>query len=257
MSWLSSLFARPSEIKKAVFVQWFVQIAVIFACIATAVPGINESHYLTKAKHALDSSFAPGDLFLESGDSHLTATYLAGILSLVLPLEMVAWFGRLICWGFLSWAWIHFCRSLKIPALLAPFALASWIFAVHYGHWAGEWAVGGFEGKSLAYPCVLLGLAAAVEKRWKNAWIWLAIAVIWHPLVGGWAGLSLVLVWLFFPGSPSALAQWPWILAAFFISLLGVLPALSGIQGSDPSGVADQVHVFFRLDHHQRPTTLA
>lgn len=178
-------------------------------------------------------------------------------MSLLLPLELVAWCGRLLCWGFLSLAWMYFCRSLKIPALLAPFALAAWIFGVHYGHWAGEWAVGGFEGKSLAYPCVLFGLGAAIENRWKHAWIWLAVAVIWHPLVGGWAGLSLVIVWLFFPNTPTLLQQWPWVLAAFAISLIGVLPALGGIQGGDPSGVAAQVHVFFRLDHHLRATTFA
>lgn len=239
------------------FVQWFVQFAVVFVVAATSVPGVNESHYLTKARHFFDSSFAPGDLFLDSGNSHYASTLLAGSLSLFMPLGAVAWVGRFLAWGFLSFAWIRFGQSLRIPRVLAPFALATWILAVDYGNWAGEWAVGGFEGKSLAYPCVLLGIAAVLNDRWERGWVWLACGVLWHPLVGGWAGLSVGLLWLFSRSAPSFFSQIKWIAVAFAISLLGILPALLGIRGDDPSAVAAQVHVFFRLDHHLRPTTFS
>ena len=242
---------------RADFVQWFVQIAVVFVVAATSVPGVNESHYLTKAKHFFDPSFAPGDLFLESGNSHYASTLLAGSLSLFMPLGAVAWVGRCMAWGLLSFAWIRFGQSLRIPRVLAPFVLATWILAVDYGNWAGEWAVGGFEGKSLSYPCVLLGIAAVLQDRWERGWVWLACGVLWHPLVGGWAGLSVGLLWLFSRSAPGFFSQMKWIAVAFAISLLGILPALFGIRGDDPSAIAAQVHVFFRLDHHLRPTTFS
>ena len=38
-------------------------------------------------------------------------------------------------------------------------------------HMAGEWFVGGFEAKGIAYALVLAGLAALVSGRWNATWI--------------------------------------------------------------------------------------
>ncbi len=264
---------KTTDSRVGTFVQWLCLLAVIILCAGQPVPGINESHYLPKAKHALDPEFAPGDLFLESHNSHLLATYFAGILALWLPLTAVAWTGRLIAWSLLAWAWLRLGRSLHLPSWLNPIALASWYFAVYYGHWAGEWAIGGFEGKAVAYPLVLLGISDAVRDRWKTSWLWLAASVAWHPLVGGWAGLTVGGCWLMRNlvganacadgGDSSASISWrqqlPWWVAAVFISLIGILPALGGIGGQEQQGsiVASQVHVYMRLAHHLCPLTFA
>ncbi len=81
--------------------QWHaiaLNLMVIWMLNAELVPGINESHYLTKAKHAWDPSFAPGDLFLASGNAHWLFSQIAGWLSTWLPLVGVAWIGRVGCW---------------------------------------------------------------------------------------------------------------------------------------------------------------
>lgn len=237
--------------KPALFVQWFVHLAIVWLCAGTQVPGVNESHYMTKAKHAFDSQFAPGDLFLESHNSHLASTYLAGVLTSALSLPAATWVGRFLAWGFLAAAWIRFCRSLHIAWLVSGLALASWIYAVQYGHWAGEWAVGGFEGKALAYPCVIISLACGLESKWRWTWIWLGLAVLWHPLVGGWSGLTVGAVWLLSKDAPKW-KQIPWLLAAAAIASVGILPALSGLDGRASEGniVASQIHVYYRLSHH-------
>ncbi len=58
------------------------EIAILFSLIcllaAEPVPGVNESHYLPKAKHLFDRDFCPADLFFQSHDAHGLAAGLAG-----------------------------------------------------------------------------------------------------------------------------------------------------------------------------------
>ena len=255
----------PSSRLASISVQYFVHMSVIFLCAGELVPGVNESHYLVKAKHAWDASFAAGgDIFLESHDSHWLSTALAGLAARVMPLSVVAWLGRWLSWSCMSLAWIHLTERLRIPGMLRPLALITWFLAVKYGHWAGEWAIGGFEAKSLAYPCVLMALAglAEVESQgsWSKVWLWLGLAVAWHPLVGGWAGLSVGLLWL---GQPNLWKRWKlnagWIFLAAALALVGLLPAAAGLGGADTQGpvAAPQVHVYLRLAHHMCPRMFA
>lgn len=240
---------------KLLGVQWFVHLLVIFVCVGEPVPGVNESHYLTKAKHFMNPAFAPGDLFLESHDSHLVSTCLAGFLTEFLSLDVVAWVGRLVAWSLMAFAWLRLASACCLSPMVSPFALATWYYGIDFGNWAGEWAIGGFEGKSIAYPCVLMGVASAIEDRWRSSWIWLSAAIVWHPLVGGWAGLTVGLAWFFSRGTPGFRSQLPYWFLATAVSLLGVIPALSGIGGPDREGnlVASQIHVYFRLGHHLCP----
>ncbi|MCA9127795.1 MAG: hypothetical protein KDB22_11945 [Planctomycetales bacterium] len=242
------------------FVQLFVHLCLVFLLAGTPVPDINESHYLTKAKHAWDGSFAPGDLFLDSHDSHWLATTLAGGLARVLPLAAVAWLGRIVCWSLLVYSWRSLAISLGISSMLSPLALGAWYLATSYGNWAGEWAVGGFEAKSLAYPFILLGIARAIECRWQSAWVLFGTAVAFHPVAGGWAGLSVGILWLFQPKLKQRLrAEFLYLLAGTAIGLVGVVPAIVGLTGPNRVGniVASQIHVYLRLPHHLCPRLFA
>lgn len=238
----------------------WVYLCLIFLCASAAVPGINESHYLPKAKHLWDSRFAPGDLFLESHDSHFLSSMFAGLLARWLPLVAVAWLGRLVSWLLLAWSWQRLRRSLELSPAVGALALTGWLLAVHYGNWAGEWVVGGFEAKTVAYPLVLLGLASMIAGKWHWVWLWMGAAMAWHPLVGGWAGLSVGLVWLFQPDLPRRVyQQLPWLAGGAALGIVGVLPALSGLSGPDVVDrvSAAQVHVYLRLPHHLSPQLFA
>jgi hypothetical protein len=237
-------------------VQFFVHLFVLLLCVGEAVPGVNESHYLPKAKHAWDNQFAPGDFFLSSHDAHFLASSSAGSLARLVPLAAVAWIGRLISWSLLAFAWCKLANNLRLPAVLAPFAFATWLLGIQYGNWAGEWMVGGFEAKAIAYPLVLLGLASLVRQDWKWVWLWLGAAVAWHPVVGGWAGLSVGIVWLLQRDLKSRFAeQIPWLMGGACIGLIGVVPAATGLSGPDVVGNVSsaQVHVYLRLPHHMTP----
>ncbi len=241
-------------------IQWLVSLFIIFLFADSAVPGINESHYLPKAKAVWDSHFAPGDLFLESHDSHFLTSLISGLSARIFPLTLVAWLGRAASWGLLAWAWQHLCNSLRLPGLLGPLALASWLLWVDTGHWAGEWIVGGFEAKTLAYPLVLFGLSYLVRGQWAGVWLTMGGAMAWHPVVGGWAGLCAGCVWLLQQNWRLEFSkQFPWLLAGAGLALLGVIPALIGMSGPDvvERVSAAQVHVYMRLSHHLSPQLFA
>lgn len=246
--------------------QGLVFFLIIFLFSAPGVPGINESHYLPKAKHLWDASFAPGDLFLDSHDAHFLTSALAGLASRWLSLDAVAWLGRIVSWGLLAISWMSLCRSLSLPALVRPLALATWLLGVRYGHWAGEWVVGGFEAKTLAYPLVIWGLSYVATGNWRWVWLCMGAAMAWHPVVGLWAGLSAGIAWLSYGAlqrpwreqSPWR-EQWPWLAVGAALALLGVVPAAWGLGGPDvvDKVSAAQVHVYLRLPHHLSPQTFA
>jgi hypothetical protein len=232
-------------------------VVLLFCCVGSLPPGVNESHYLPKAKATWDPGYAPGpDLFLDSGNSHWVATFFAGHLARTFSLSATAWIGRLAAWTLLSVAWIHLCRSLAIPSLMRPITLLAWFLINHYGNWAGEWFAGGFEAKSIAYPLVFFGLSDVFRGRWSRAWIWVGAAVAWHPVVGGWAGITLAMLWLLESDRLLRLRhEWAGMASGLAVSLVGILPALLGLGGSDvEDGIsASQVHVFYRLAHHLSP----
>lgn len=251
-----------NQVSKPVW-QWHaiaLNLMVIWLLNAELAPGINESHYLTKAKHAWDSSFAPGDLFLSSGNAHWLFSQIAGWLSTWLSLSAVAWIGRVGCWLAMSIAWQRCAVRLKLPAIHAACVLAGWIMGTRLGNWAGEWAIGGFEGKAIAYPLIVFALAQMLSGQWSRVWILCGLAVAFHPLVGGWAGLTLAAAWVWWGREHSALLpqlklQLPAAFVALALSMIGILPALSMIGGPAKQGeiVVAQIHAFYRLAHHQTP----
>ncbi len=238
---------------RAAFVVWLCHLASIFLLVGDPVPGVNESHYLAKAKHAWDSSFAPGDIFLDSANTHGLFGIFAGSMTQILPLSAAAWIGRLICWSMMAFAWTMFIRSLAIPLVYSSFLLVGWHVAVTWGNWAGEWAIGGFEAKSLAYPIVIAALARSANGYWKSCWILLGFATALHCLAGGWAAISIAIVWVLRSNLRTAgFEQFPAILLGLVIAMVGLLPAAAGLLGPAAHGPA-QIHTFNRLAHHLSP----
>src|SRR5690606_9833680 len=70
------------------------------------------------------------------------------------------------------------------------------VWLIERANFAGEWVVGGIEGKSLAYGFVFWALAELVDRRWTKIWPLLGLASAFHVLVGGWSVVAAMLVWL-------------------------------------------------------------
>ncbi|MCC6123540.1 MAG: hypothetical protein IT426_01110, partial [Pirellulales bacterium] len=263
----------------------FVVIFALFALQgAWSVPDVNEPHYLGKAAHYWNPQWIEGDFFLDAADSHHVFYFTCGWLTLWLPLSAAAWTGRIVTWLLLAWSW----RRLSIAVVPRPgwSILTAALFAMlnERLQMAGEWIIGGFEAKGIAYAFVLLGLEALVKNRWNRAWLLFGAGSAFHPVVGGWAVIAAGLAWLFlgkkcnssFPRSgvgtqvpdapaskevplavasaerPQFLSMLSGLLGGFILSLPGLIPALALNRSIDAETIrrANVIYVFERLRHH-------
>lgn len=224
---------------------------MFFVLAGAPPPGVNEAHYLCRLRHYWDPAYCPGDLFLDSPDAHFTVVWLFGWVTQFFSLEATAWFGRLLSWGLIAIGWQRLIGRVTQTPFLAPLSAVLFVYATRQTHLAGEWAVAGFEAKSLAYGLVLMALADAIDGRWNRAWLLLGVASAFHALVGGWSVLALALAAAFVP-RPSVRTMLPGLIGGGALAMAGVLPALALNVGtpSDVVSDANQIYVYFRLPHH-------
>jgi hypothetical protein len=218
-------------------------------------PDVNEPHYLGKAKHFWNPDWAKGDFFFESADTHWIFYFVCGGLTRWLSLAQVAWLGRLTTWLLLAAAWQRLCRAVVGRSGWAVPSAALFL-AFNVGcHLAGEWVVGGFEAKGLAYALVFAALTALVSDRWNTGLVLLGGASALHVLVGGWSAVAAAFCWLLSPTRPRLRDLWPGIVCGGLLALPGIVPALALNWASEPQIVAEanDIYVFRRLPHHLVP----
>ena len=233
---------------------------VFFVHAAWPVPEVNETHYLTKAKHYWNSSWCPNDLFLDSVDAHQVFYWTCGWLTRFFSLSATAWCGRVLTWGLLAWAWQRLSFLLVPKFLYAVLSAALFVAATSRMHMAGEWMVGGVEAKGLAYIFVLLALWSLVRGRWPAVWLLLGAASAFHVLIGGWSVVAAAVVWLAAGRQRPPLAETArWLVLGLLLALPGLVPVLRLNWGVDPAvvGEASRIYVFNRLPHHLVPQAFA
>lgn len=243
----------------------WLEIALIFVVFFVAggapVPHVNETHYLAKAKQYWQPDWCAGDLFLESGKAHLTFYWTVGLLTKWFSLLTVAWIGRIAAWLALALAWQRLNRTVTVLPFRSVLSAMLLVTLIDWTNFAGEWVIGGVEGKCFAYACVFWGLAALAEQRWRIVWPCFGLAAAFHVLVGGWSVIAAAMVWLTQPrdARPTLAAMLPALLLGGALSLPGVVPALQLTQTVSPETVdqANQIYVFDRLPHHLSPLTMS
>lgn len=242
-----SLAARAGEV---LFI-----LAIFFIHGAWPVPDVNEPHYLPKAKHAWDAEYLAHDPFLDSPNAHRTFNATTGWLTKYVSLEAYAWIGRITCWMLLAIAW-HRLSFVLIPRWGASILTAALMVALNErAHMAGEWIVGGFEAKGLAYVLLLVALERWVVGSWNFALATMGAAAAFHVLVGGWGLICLGFAWLTDRNRPRLLSLLPGVATAGIVSLAGVLPGLKLSSGMDDETIyrANVIYVYYRLRHHLLP----
>ena len=228
---------------------------------AWPVPDVNETVYLTKARHAVDPDFGRGDFFLETPDGHGLFFKLFGALSAGLPLDTAAWLGRWAGWLAVAVGVWWALRPLLPRAAARIAAGALFALALRQTTAAGEWVLGGCESKVFAWGFVLAAAGVFARGRVAPAWALAGIGTALHPLVGGWAQVALVLAaWW----SRAELAPWKatdpvWVAAGAAAAAVGVVPALALTAGADAAErlAAARIYVVERLPHHLLPRTFA
>lgn len=244
--------------------QRYLEIALVFLVFfvfgGSPAPQVNETHYLTKAKHYWNPEWCPGDLFLESADAHLTFYWTVGLLTKWFSLPTVAWIGRIVAWATLAWSWQRLSsRVIRLPWVAVVTAMLL-VTLIERTNFAGEWVVGGVEGKCFAYAFVFWGLAELAVGKWRLVWPLLGLGGAFHVLVGGWSVICAAIVWMLEPRvvRPTLVAMMPSIFLGGVLALPGVLPGLL-LTANVPVDVRDeanQIYAFERLPHHLAPHRL-
>jgi hypothetical protein len=254
--------------------QFVAVLAVFFVAGGAPPPQVNETQYLAKAKHAWDASYCPGDFFLDTVDAHASFYWCVGWVTRLCSLEATAWVGRLAAWALLAVGWLQLCGATlrrrgdgaaAIDVLACSVSAGLFALLVDRMNFAGEWVVGGVEGKSFAYGFLLLGLADLAagrwaEGNWRAVWPWLGAASALHVLVGGWAVVAAVGVIATDPLRRSVLTRATALGLAVggVLSLAGLGPAMALQRGVDRATAdeAARIYVFERLPHHLAPLSM-
>ncbi len=253
-------FPTPSGLARLAL-ELVVVTAIFAAAGAWPTPDTNEAHYLARARHSWDPSWAAGDFFLESAEAHGLFYRLLGPLAAAMPFDRAAWIGRLAGWASLA-AGFTFVASAVLPtAPMRIIAAALFSLAARHTPAAGEWVIGGCEAKVFSWAMVLAGVGWFARGRPANAWAWMGGATAFHPLVGGWSMLALIPAavmglgaWR--PPGPAAAAT---IAAGLMLAAVGVVPALGLSADADAAerAKATATYVVERLPHHLLVRTFA
>lgn len=234
---------------------------LLVSLIRAPVPAVNEPHYLAKAKFWWDPAWCAGDFFLESSNPHLVFYAAVGWLTRWLTLEQTAYLSRTAALLLLATGWQRLAGPLFRRPWGATASAAVFLGLAACGNFAGEWLVGGVEGKVFAYGCWLWACACWRRGAVRAAAAWAGATVSFHPVVGVWCLVAAGFVWITRPRetaatsrpSPRTLAEGLFILG--LTSLPGLWPALSLLVGGDPQVAreADRIVLTQRLGHHLDP----
>lgn len=237
-------------------------VGLFFVYAGDSPPGVNEAHYLIKAKNFWQPDWCQADLFVASGKAHSVFYWTFGWPTRFISLEATAWTGRLVGWTLIAFGLTRLTRSLNLPSGYSLLVAVVWLAGIQNGNLAGEWVVGGIEAKVPAYGFVLIGLSELVRRRWNRVWVFFGIASAFHVLTGGW---SVVAGWIAFGWMERIRKRHDEAATRFFtpalflggaISLFGLLPALAMSDGATPEQTvsAAKTYAYFRISHHLLPS---
>lgn len=200
-----------------------VVLAVALVLHGAPVPRTSEELYLVLVRRFADPGFAAGDWTLSGRFSdHWVFTATAGTLARLVPVTALGWAGRIGCWWAIGAQLVRAGGRLGLGAVPATAAVAGWLVFGQAGI-GGEWMIGTFEAKTVAYVALAAAVLAATGGRVPVALAATGVAAAVHPAVGVWAGGPLVVALGVLPETRPALWRWWWLAA---------LPAAPGAVGA-------------------------
>lgn len=255
----SKLSAPRENFFKQAWIEFALMLCFLFLYVGELPPDVNEVHYLTKARYNWDTSYCPRDIFVTSPGAQPLFVNLFGWMTTAWGFTAAAWVGRLIAWILVATGWLRLARAVRLPWGFGLLSLSVAVIINECLHMAGEWFVGGIEAKSLAYGFVIWGSAYLVEGQLTRFLICLAMAIAFHPLVGGWFLLTGIFAQWMQPDFQYAKAWQPKILigmACILVAMaISIFPLLQYDANTDSTtkAAAHQIYVFARLPHHLAP----
>jgi len=240
-----------------------------FSLARSPIPGVNESHYLCKARHFWQPNWCRGDLFLESANPHGVFYVVFGWLTTKLSLAQSALVIRAGQSLFLAIGWLALGIRCLGETRRVMTAAVLFLLLQATGTWSGEWLIGGAESKVWAYGFLFLAAAWGLDRRWLLAAASGGLAVSMHPVVGCWAVVIGVLAWgigcvtvAFRSAKERSFAERKatvFLSVGLFLvaSLPGLIFAVKSLAApsAQVASEADFLQVAVRLSHHLDPLT--
>src|SRR6266508_6131120 len=95
------LFGRIVNLKDSLFLNFALLFAypLILNRESLFVPSYTESHYLLHLAKLWNSNFLSNDWTFAALPSHFVFNFLFAPLTVLFPLEIVGWIGRILCWS--------------------------------------------------------------------------------------------------------------------------------------------------------------
>jgi hypothetical protein len=201
--------------------------ALVLALRGAPVPSGNELVYLLAPWQVWHPGFLQGDwTFARPWPEHWVFNNVIGALTLVLPLPVFGWVGRLACWALGLLGLLRLGRRFGLSDGAATLAIALWL-AIGQTILAADWMFKTFEAKSVAYVFLLFAIDRYLAGRERWAAALLGLCFSFHPSVGASAALGF--------GAVLLLRRTPWKELAGFVawtfiwSLPGLIPLLPSL----------------------------
>lgn len=240
--------------------------------LGTPVPGVNEPHYVCKARSLIDPGWCERDFFLRSANVHWCFLFLTGWWSQWISFSGTVLAGRILSALLLALGWHGLSRAAGLSGRRGVIAAGVFAVITQLGSFSGEWILGGYESKvpawGLGWAALgywIGGSATGQLRRVMLAGLCCGLSVALHPVVGGWigvgvAGASVLRVFRGCGIRSEVISLGVFGAASVFAALPGLFPALRFLlSGEETSAVRDRatfVQVYWRLRHHLDPTAL-
>ncbi len=258
-------------------------IAAVFSAVSllsSPVPGVNEPHYLAKARAFVEPTWCSRDFFLTSANAHYCFFWLVGQVTRWLSFDQIAIAGRILSAILLAIGWSMLSRAVDLRPRYSILSAAMFASLSLLGSFSGEWLLGGFESKVPAWGLSLIAVSLWIQdqsclRRMLLAGVICGLGCSLHPVVGGWvaacvclaSATGLVIDWLWKrpraqgegrSSSVSSIAAFSTMTILF--ALPGLIPALTLVLDKSlpqkQRELASFYQVFWRLKHHLDPTEI-
>lgn len=224
----------------------------VAAMLAEPVPRTNEWTYLVLLARQWNPEYLAGDWALSIPDhKHLVFNLVCGWPTLFVSPQVLGWAGRIGCWVGIVWFLFRIGDRLGVRRLGTTAAILLWV-ALRQSLFAGEWVLGGFEAKCVAYVFLFASIDGYLGGRRTWSAIALGLCFSFHPAVGLWSGLALGAS-LVVMRTPIRRLLW---MATFVVlaALPGALPLLLAGAAATPTEEL-RFQVITRMPYHFDPST--
>ncbi|MGZ4799711.1 MAG: DUF6798 domain-containing protein [Acidimicrobiia bacterium] len=241
------LGARPGA--RHLILPTLLVLGVTLVLYGWPVPRLSEELYLPLVRRVAHPSYLRGD-WTFGGDfaEHWLFDHIFSPVAGALSVDAFGWLGRLVFWPVLGLLLIRLGNRFGLSPWAAAGAVTFWLLS-NQAAIGGEWILGTFEAKTVAYVCLLGALLAITARRIPLGLALLGLTLSFHPAVGLWSAWAAGIALLALPETRRSTLRWCWL--AILLAVPGILGGLSA--AGDPSNALQRFVVLQAIPYHTDP----